>query len=360
MQCSPIVPAEVPGAQEHAITSDDIFALRQAPGKTLCVGAGYIALECAGFLNELGYDTTVAVRSMLLRGFDRDAADKIGEVMAATGTKFLMGVTPKSISKLDDGRLEVTFSSTRGDGAADVTEQYDTVLYATGRYADTAGLNLAAAGLEVDKSGKFVSPNDDETTNVADIFAVGDVLAGRIELTPVAIDAGEKLARRLFGGSTKKMDYELVPTTVFTPSEYGACGLTEETAVARYGADNVETFLWQWTTLEVQAAHRLKHASVRENEIDYVPANCMCKIVCHKAENNKVIGFHYVGISAGEVTQGVAIAMKCGVTKEHFDDTVGIHPTDAEAFTTMETTRAQVTSAADWTAAAGCGGGKCG
>eukprot|EP00038_Savillea_parva_P015895 m.15226 g.15226 ORF g.15226 m.15226 type:complete len:525 (-) comp3243_c0_seq1:100-1674(-) len=356
----PIIPESVPGALDYAITSDDVFSLRTEPGKTLCVGAGYISLECAGFLNECGYDTEIAVRSRLLRGFDADCADKIGEVMAASGNKFLMGVTPKSITKQEDGKLQVTFISTVDDKAPATTGVYDTVLYATGRYADTQSLNLEAAGLITDSKGKFKSPDGSETTNVPHIFAVGDVLADRMELTPVAIDAGERLARRLFAGSTKKLDYDLVPTTIFTPTEYGVCGLSEEDAIAKHGADAVETFLWQWTSLEVQAAHRLKHKSVRENEIDYQPANCMCKLVCLKAENNRVIGFHFVGPNAGEVTQGIAIAMRCGATKEHFDDTVGIHPTDAEAFTTMEVTRGEVKEAADWTAAAGCGGGKCG
>lgn len=305
----PYVPKDVPGAVEHSITSDDIFSLRQAPGKTLCVGAGYIALECAGFLNEVGFDTTIAVRSRLLRGFDEDCADKIGEIMHAGGNKFLFGVTPKSISKLESGKLEVTLQSTKGE--PDIIDQFDTVLYATGRYADTAGLNLEAAGVTADASGKFVSPDGTESTNVPHIFAVGDVLAGRMELTPVAIDAGEKLARRLFAGSTKRLDYDLVPTTIFTPTEYGVCGLSEVDAIARHGADAVETFLWQWTSLEVQAAHRLKHPSIRENEIDYQPANSMCKLVCLKAEKNRVIGFHFVGPNAGEVRPSPQNCLLC-------------------------------------------------
>jgi len=199
-----------------------------------------------------------------------------------------------------------------------------------------------------------------EQTNVPHIFAVGDVLAGRLELTPVAIAAGEQLARRLFAGATAPMDYDTIATTVFTPSEYGCVGLSEEAAVAKYGADALSTYLWQWTTLELQAAHRLKHASVRENEVDSIPMNCMAKLVCLKAEDNRVVGFHFVGPNAGEVTQGFALAVKLGARKADFDSCVGIHPTDAEALVTLEVERKDVTSAADWTASGGCGGGKCG
>lgn len=353
----PHVPSDVPGAAEFAITSDDIFYLPTAPGKTLCVGAGYIALECAGFLTEIGCDTSVAVRSMLLRGFDRDAADKIGEVMAASGTKFIQGALPSEIVKRADGRLDVTLKSKDGSTSTDV---FDTVLYATGRNADTGGLQLEKAGVVAESNGKFTAVDGGEQTNIPNIYAVGDVLAGRVELTPVAIRAGELLAKRLFAGATKTMDYEMVATTVFTPTEYGTVGLTEEQAVAKYGADALDTYLWQWSTLEHQAAHRLKAKSVRADIVDSMPANCMSKLVCLKAEGGKVVGFHFVGPNAGEVTQGFGLAVKVGVTKADFDDCVGIHPTDAEAMCTMEVKRADVKEPGDWTASGGCGGGKCG
>lgn len=349
----PHVPDDVPGALEHAITSDDIFYLKRAPGKTLCVGAGYISLECGGFLHHCGYDVDIAVRSVLLRGFDRDCADKIGEVMEAQGVKFVKGL-PTSIIKRDDGKFDVTFTG----GIPKAT--YDTVLYATGRNADTGGLDLANAGVVTDARGKFEAVDGGEQTNVPHIYAVGDVLAGRLELTPVAIKAGEKLARRLFGGATAKMDYEMVPTTVFTPVEYGCVGIDEETAVKRYGAEALTTYLWQWTTLEHQAAHRLKHASVRVDDQDTMPQTCMAKLVCLNAEDEKVLGFHFVGPNAGEVTQGFALAIRLGAKKRDFDETIGIHPTDAEAMMTLEVKRADVKEAADWTASGGCGGGKCG
>jgi len=286
-----------------------------------------------------------------LRGFDRDCAAKIGEVMAAKGVKFKNGALPKSIVKGEDGKFTVNFTN-------DTSDVYDTVLYATGRYADTKQLKIDLAGLKTDKNGKFECV--DERTNVPHIYAVGDVLAGQLELTPVAIKAGELLSRRLFSQSNKTMDYDMIPTAVFTPSEYGCVGLAEDAAIAKYGADAIETYLWQWSTLEHQAAHRLKDISVRENIVDTMPPNCLAKLVCLKNENEKVVGFHFVGPNAGEVTQGFALAVRCGATKEMFDDMVGIHPTDAEAFCTITVKRVDVKDASDWTASGGCGGGKCG
>lgn len=322
----PVIPEDVQGARELAITSDDIFSLNRSPGKTLVVGGSYIALECAGFLTGLGFETHVAVRSILLRGFDRQCADKIGEVMKMTGTRFLSKL-PKAMDRTADGRIGVVF----GDDSTDV---YDTVLYAVGRYADTKRIELERAGVKTLANGKF-EVDDTEATNVKHIYAVGDILQGRPELTPVAIKTGELLARRLFGNSTKKMDWHLVPTTVFTPAEYGCVGLSEEDAMKQYG-DDVETYLWEFTTLEHQAVHREKVEWERENEYDVdMPPTCLCKLIVLKSQNEKVVGFHFVGPNAGEITQGFAVAMRAGATKAHFDDTVGIHPTDAEAFTTM-------------------------
>lgn len=344
----PQIPTDVPGARENCITSDDLFSLDHSPGKTLVVGASYIALECAGVLNSLGLDTTVAVRSILLRGFDRQCADKIGEIMKCTGTKFVQKL-PTSIAKGEDKKLTVTFT----DGTTDV---FDTVMYATGRYADTRTLNLAKAGVTCEANGKF-AVNEREQTNVPHIYAVGDILRDRPELTPVAIKTGELLAQRIFGGSTKLMDWDLVPTTVFTPVEYGAVGLSEEEAMARFG-DDVRTYLFEFTSLEHSAVHREKVPAMRNDEYDVdMPPSCLAKLVCLKSMNERVIGFHFVGPNAGEVTQGFALALRLGATKADFDNTVGIHPTDAESFMGMSITRE---SGESWIAAGGCGGGKCG
>lgn len=228
----------IPGDKEFGITSDDVFSLEKAPGKTLVVGASYVALECAGFLTAFGYDTTVMVRSIFLRGFDQDMANRIGKYMEDNHTKMIKGATPSKLERLDgpDGQITVTFKQ----GDDDFQEKFDTVLFAMGRYALTGDICLEKAGVTFEKNGKFKC-NDEEQTNIPNIYAIGDVIYGQLELTPVAIKAGMLLSKRLFEGATAKMDYVNVPTTIFTPIEYGTCGLTEEEAKAKYG-QTIKTF----------------------------------------------------------------------------------------------------------------------
>jgi len=156
------------------------------------------------------------------------------------------------------------------------------------------------------------------------------------------------------------MNYHLVPTTVFTPFEYGAIGFSEEKAIELYGAQDVQVYLSEFSTLEIFAAHRKPKVLLQEkkaDEEDDFPTNSLAKLVCRKSENDKVVGFHYVGPNAGEVTQGFALALKVGVTKKDFDDVVGIHPTDAESFMALGVLKS---SGQEWVSAGGCGGGKCG
>ena len=180
----------IPGDKEFGITSDDIFSMKKAPGKTLVVGASYVALECAGFLNAFGYDTTVMVRSILLRGFDQDMAERIGSYMENHKVKFIRGTVPKKLEKPNpDGRILVHYSL---DGKDEV-EEYDTVMFAVGRYALTEGIGLDKAGVKVEPNGKIMV-NEFEQTNVENIYAIGDVIYGKLELTPVAIKAGKLLS----------------------------------------------------------------------------------------------------------------------------------------------------------------------
>ncbi|KAL8454867.1 hypothetical protein Emag_001233 [Eimeria magna] len=332
----PSIPREVPGAREYCITSDDVFSLKKAPGKTLVVGASYIALECAGFLTELGFD--------------------VGRCMREMGVKFIEGIVVEKVEKTAEEKLLV---SMRGSIDAARTQQIevDTVLYATGRCADTRGLNLEGLGVHLSTEGRIVCDEGFRST-VPTIYGVGDVVEGFPELTPAAIKAGEILARRLFGGSQELMSLRDIPTTVFTPMEYGCVGLSEEAAVAEYGEDDVEVYLSEFSPLEISACHRQKAEPTRADEADVdLSPPCLSKLVCIKSEGLRVRGVHFVGPNAGELIQGMAVALKLGAKKSDFDDTVGIHPTNAECFTQLTITKR---SGQDWVAAGGCGGGKCG
>uniref|UniRef100_A0A674HIZ9 thioredoxin-disulfide reductase (NADPH) n=1 Tax=Taeniopygia guttata TaxID=59729 RepID=A0A674HIZ9_TAEGU len=307
----------IPGDKEFCITSDDLFSLPYCPGKTLC----------AGFLAGLGLDVTVMVRSILLRGFDQEMAEKVGAYMETHGVKFIRKFVPVQVEQLEQGmpgRLKVTAKST--EGPETLEEEYNTVLLAVGRDACTRNIGLQTIGVKINEKNGKVPVNDEERTNVPYVYAIGDILDGKLELTPVAIQAGRLLAQRLYGGSSKKCDYINVPTTVFTPLEYGSCGYPEEKAISEYGEQNLEvyhTLFWplEWTV------------PGRDNN------TCYAKIICNKQDNNRVIGLHVLGPNAGEVTQGFAAAIKCGLTKELLDETIGIHPTCAEVFTTMDITK---------------------
>ncbi|CAH2277520.1 thioredoxin reductase 1, cytoplasmic isoform X1 [Pelobates cultripes] len=314
------------GDKEYCITSDDLFSLPYCPGKTLVVGASYVALECAGFLAGLGLDVTVMVRSILLRGFDQQMATKIGDHMEEHGVKFIRQFVPTKIEQIEagtPGKLLVTSQSTDG---TEITEEYNTVLLAIGRDACTRRIGLEIPGVKINEKTGKIPVNDEEQTNVPYIYAIGDVLEDKIELTPVAIQAGRLLARRLYGDSKLKCDYVNVPTTVFTPLEYGACGLSEENAILKYGEENIEvyhSYFWplEWTV------------PARDNN------KCYAKIICNLKDNEKVIGFHVLAPNAGEITQGFAAAIKCGLTKDQLDYTIGIHPVCAEIFTTLTVTK---------------------
>lgn len=237
--------------------------------------------------------------------------------MEAFHTKFIRGATPSKLERPNpEGPIKVTYDS-KEEG--EKVEEYDTVLFAIGRYAVTKGLNLENAGLVPEKNWKLKA-NEFEQTSVENIYAVGDVLYGQLELTPVAIKAGRMLARRLFNGATEIMDYINVPTTVFTPLEYGTCGYTEQEAKTKFGEDNIATYHTKFKPLE-WATNKFAVGGNR---------SCYVKLLVNKPDQDRVVGFHICCPNAGEVTQGIGIAMKCGATKEQFDSCVGIHPTIAE------------------------------
>ncbi|KAK8783150.1 hypothetical protein V5799_015500 [Amblyomma americanum] len=319
----PVIPADVPGLAEYALTSDDIFSLENPPGKTLVIGASYVALECAGFLNGLGYDTTVMVRSICLRGFDQQMAKLVSDHMASEGTKFLWQCLPKAVTKLPDGKLKVKWSGADGKIQEDV---FDTILVAVGRRAETANLNLDAVKVNVNPKNQKILVDNNEQSSAKNIYAIGDVIDGKPELTPVAIHAGKLLARRLAGVSTECMDYNSVPTTVFTPLEYGCVGMSEELAEKTIGKENLDVLHAFYKPLEYTVAQR-------------DASHCYLKAIVKLSGPQHVLGLHMTGPHAGEVIQGFAAALRCGLTKQSLEQTIGIHPTVAEEIVKLGITK---------------------
>ncbi|KAL0272110.1 UNVERIFIED_CONTAM: hypothetical protein PYX00_005206 [Menopon gallinae] len=317
----PVYP-NIQGAIQYGITSDDIFSLNSPPGNTLVIGAGYIGLECAGFLNTFGYPVTVMVRSTVLRSFDRQMADLIKENMKERGVKFLEKSVPLSVEK-NDKNLTVAYKNIQT--AAVETAEFDTVLFAVGRRALTSEMNIKATGIEIDpESGKIIANN--EKTNVPNIYAVGDVLHGKPELTPIAIQAGKLLARRILGQSQEQMDYGIVPTTVFSPLEYGCVGMSEESAIKEFGEEQIEVYHSFYKPTEFAIPQKST-------------SQCYLKVVTRRYDPKIVLGMHFIGPNAGEVIQGYTAAIKCNITMEKLMSTLGIHPTVSEEFVRLVITK---------------------
>lgn len=305
----PTVP-DLPGA-EHAITSNEVFFLPEQPERVLVVGGGYIAVEFAGIFNGLGSKVVQTYRGeQILRGFDEDVRNTLADEMRKKGVDLRVTTNPARIDQQAGGLLV-----TMEDGS---TLEVDTVMYATGRHPMTADLGLENAGVEVDRSGAIVV-DDRFRTTCDSVYALGDVI-NRVALTPVALAEGMAVAANLFNGGDQGMDYADIPTAVFSQPNIGTCGLTEAQAREKYG--DVDIYRSLFTPM--------KHTLTGKDE------KTLMKLIVDPA-SDRVVGFHMVGPDAGETTQGVGIAMKCGATKAQFDATVGIHPTAAEEFVTMRT-----------------------
>lgn len=298
---------------EHAITSDEIFHLKEQPKRVVILGGGYIGCEFACILNGMGTEVTQAIRgNHLLRGFDDDIRTEIQQGMINHGVRLLTNICLIAIEKSDEG---VTVSL----GTGDVTETVvaDAVsLAAVGRKPNTQNLGLENTGVKMKDGAVLV--NEYSQTSVENIYAVGDC-TNRINLTPVAINEGRAFADTMFGGIPRVMSYENVPTAIFTSPEAATVGLTEAEARAKYG-DDVKIFYTRFRPMYYTLASK--------------DEKTMMKLVVH-ASSDKVVGAHMVGDNAAEIIQGVAIALKTGATKANFDATVGIHPSAAEEFVTM-------------------------
>ena len=303
----PVVPP-VPGA-ELAITSNEIFDLPVFPKHLVVVGGGYIACEFASIFRGLGAQVTQIYRGeQLLRGFDDDVRHFLAAEMRKKGVDLRTNADVAGIARMGE-RLQVTLR----DGA---TLLADSVLYATVRAPNTAGLGLAEQGVALAANGAVVV-DAHYATNVPGIHALGDVI-DRVHLTPVALAEAMALVDHLFGDGRRSVDYELIPTAVFTHPSVGTIGLGEEAARARFG--KLRIYRSEFKALR----HTLSGSGERT----------LMKLVVDDA-SDRVVGLHMVGSDAGETVQGFAVAMKAGATKAQFDATIGIHPTAAEEFVTM-------------------------
>jgi glutathione reductase (NADPH) len=310
----PFIP-DVPGA-EHAITSNEVFDLAddQFPKRALVVGAGYIAVEFAGIFNGLGAETTLAVRKdLVLRGFDDDIRSFVQEQMIEKGVNIRPETEVSSIDKQADGTLLVTYTSNE-------QQEFDLVLYATGRRPMTDGLNLEKLGIELNKN-TTIKVNDFFQTSVPSVYALGDVI-GTPQLTPIALAQGMKFLAHQYHDDKVAMKYDNIPTAVFCQPNIGTVGPTEDECKAK----GIEFEVYE------SNFKPLKHTISGMNE------RTLMKLIVNKA-NNKVIAAHMVGHDAGETIQGIAVAITAGATKADFDATIGIHPTSAEEFVTMRTPR---------------------
>jgi glutathione reductase (NADPH) len=301
---------DIPGA-EFGLISDDIFTLKALPKRVAVLGAGYIAVEFACILKGLGAEVTLVHRAPLpLRGFDEDIRSAAAEALMAQGITCRAGVTPTRIEAQGDARLLHL-----SDGS--VTE-FDAVFFCTGRKPATEGLGLDKAGVALAPNGA-IAVDDNHATSQPHIFAIGDVL-DRVNLTPMATAVGHALADTLFGNNPRRVSYENLPTAVFMNPPIGTVGITEEEAAKRGPAD---IYVTRFTPMR----HTISKREGRKT--------LMKLVVCQRTQ--KILGAHMIGEEAGEMMQGIGIAVVMGATKQDFDRTIGIHPTAAEEFVTLRT-----------------------
>ncbi len=313
----PSIPA-IPGA-ELGITSDGFFQLAEQPRKAIIVGSGYIAVEIAGVLNALGTEVTLVTRGPgILRQFDQDIANHLVTLMQAEGIKFIHQQTPSRVTQ-DASGLTLHCQET-GDEATETTlSRVDCIIWAIGREPQTASLQLAAAGVTLDKNG-FIAVDDYQNTNIPSIYAVGDVTPN-VQLTPVAIAAGRRLAARLFNHQPNAhLDYQNIPSVIFSHPPIATVGLSEDQAIKQYGAQQVKIY---------RSSFNPMYYALSEHKV-----KTLMKLICIGSDE-KIVGCHMVGRDVDEILQGVAIAIKMGATKKDFDNTVAIHPTSAEEIVTI-------------------------
>lgn len=310
---------DVEGA-EHGITSDGFFELEQQPKKVAVVGAGYIAVEMAGMFHALGTETHLFIRhETFLRTFDPLIQEKVVQEYERQGVHLHKNSSQSKLEDLQTGQKRLHFKDQNGEGVLDV----DTVLWAIGRSPELEQLNIDASGVKLNEKS-HIPVDEYQNTNVPHIYALGDVCDKNFELTPVAIAAGRRLSDRLFGGKADaKLEYENIPSVVFSHPVVGSIGLTEPQAREKYGDDNIKIYQTSFTAM---------YYSMMEPE-DKGPT--AYKIICTGKEE-RVVGLHILGAGSDEILQGFGVAIRMGATKADFDRCVAIHPTSAEELVTMK------------------------
>ncbi|KUI73829.1 Glutathione reductase [Cytospora mali] len=317
----PTIAPDVPGA-ELGTNSDGFFDIDTLPSKVALVGAGYIAVEFAGMFNALGVETHLFIRNdTFLRTFDPMVQDAVTAEYERLGVHLHKGSSQSKVEKASNGKLSLHYKDKNGEG---VLEGVDHLIWAIGRTPLTKNIGLEEAGVKTNDKNYIVA-DEYQNTSVDNIYALGDV-TGQVELTPVAIAAGRKLAHRLFGGpefSTTKLDYSNIPSVVFSHPEVGSIGLTEPEAVEKYGKENIKVYNTSFTAM---------YYAMMEPE-NKGPTKY--KLICAGPEE-KVVGLHILGLGSGEMLQGFGVAIKMGATKKDFDSCVAIHPTSAEELVTLK------------------------
>ncbi|WLF84945.1 glutathione-disulfide reductase [Moraxella sp. ZY210820] len=300
--------------QQYGIDSDGLFALTEQPKRLAVVGAGYIAVELAGVFNSLGSETHLLVRKdNPLRNFDTDIVQTLVDVMEKEGVHIHRQVNPQRIVKNADESLTIYYAN-----GQELT--VDCLVWAIGREPATDNINLEAVGVATNDKG-FIKVDKYQNTNVANIYAVGDIIENAVSLTPIAVAAGRRLSERLFNNKPNEhLDYNFVPTVVFSHPPIGTIGLTEQQAIEQYGQENIKVYQSSFTPM---------YSAVTQHR-----QPCKMKLVC-LGQEQKIIGLHGIGFGVDEMIQGFAVAIKMGATKADFDNTVAIHPTGSEEFVTM-------------------------
>jgi len=296
---------------EYGITSNEAFHLESVPKRILIAGAGYIANEFAGIFHEFGAKVTLINRSdQILRGYDEQIRDRLLQISMMKGIDFRFNAKFEGIEKQADGSLKVSMSN-------HAPIEVDCVMFATGRVPNTENLGLDAAGVELNEKGA-IRVDEDNRSSVPSIYAVGDV-TDRIQLTPIAIREGQAFADTIFGNKPTRVDYHCVPAAVFSHPQMAGVGYTESQAKMKVGSVKVY----------VSDFRPMKNVLAGRNE------RALYKMICD-GETNKILGIHMIGPEAAEILQAAAVAVKAGLTKDAFDQTVALHPTMAEELVLMK------------------------